>query len=247
MIPAQKSPLFEAFFSAHVQGRLRSSFSSLLLGGAEHVTRVAATRPVLWVGNHTSWWDPLVIYHLSRRHFAVDGHAMMDARNLRKLPFFAKIGAFGVDLSSRDDGAESVRYAASLLDRPRRMVTIFAQGKERTVTARPLGFRRGAGEVARLATEAAVLPFAVRYEVGGDERPRIFLRFGAEVERGADAVETTERIEQRVTAMLDELDRGLCEGSLEGYTPLFISRSAFATVASAALSLMTPLRRGVAR
>ena len=44
----------------------------------------------------------------------------------------------------KPDGASAMRYAARLLDRPRRLVWIFPQGAERPVTLRPLG-RMGVG------------------------------------------------------------------------------------------------------
>lgn len=241
MIAAAKSPLFEAWFSSHVGGRLRRSFASLRLSGAEHVVRAAAEAPVLWVGNHTCWWDPLVAYHLSHRHFALDGHAMMDAKNLRRLPFFARIGAFGVDLDDPADGARSLRYAARLLDRPRRMVLVFPQGTERPVTERPLGFRPGSGELSRIAPRCRVLPFALRYEFGRDELPHIYVRFGPPLpppsgREGKRPEALRASHEGAVTGLLDAIDADLRSGQLEGYTPLFTRTPDDGGLAAAALS-----------
>lgn len=249
MIPAAKSPLFEAWFLRHVRGRLRRAFSSLRLAGAEHVVKAAAAGPVLWIGNHTSWWDPLVAYHLSGNYFGLDGHAMMDARNLRRLPFFARIGAFGVDLDDPADGARSLRYAARLLDRPRRMVLVFPQGRERPVTERPLGFRPGSGELARLTPRGQVLPFAVRYEMGAEELPRAYVRFGPPLTPpGRGPERAPERLraahEGAVTGLLDAIDADLRSGDLDGYAPLFINHSRLDEVASALLGWVAGPRQG---
>lgn len=240
MIPAAKSPLFEWWFARHVDARLRRSFSSLRLAGAEHVVRGATAGPVVWIGNHTSWWDPLVAYHLSGRHFRLDGHAMMDARNLRRLPFFARIGAFGVDLDDPADGARSLRYAARLLSAPGRMVLIFPQGTERPITERPLGFRPGSGELARLVPRGSVVPFAVRYEMAAEELPRIYVRFGAALtlptarpERAPERLR--EAHERAVTALLDAIDEDVRRGALDDYTPLFWRSDRGGELASAAL------------
>ena len=239
MIPAAKSPLFEAWFGRHVRQRIRGHFSGLYLAGGEHVLH-AATGPQLWVGNHSAWWDPLVAYHLSREHFALDGHAMMDARNLRRLPFFARIGAFGVDLDDPADGARSLRYAARLLDGPRRMVLVFPQGKERTSTIRPLGFRPGSGELARLAPKAQVIPFGLRYEQAAEEKPRVYVRFGPPVPVSAVKAERAPELirgqqEQAVVGLLDRIDADLCAGVEDAFTPLFIDRPSEDSLATAAL------------
>ena len=240
MIPAAKSPLFEAWFLRHVQGRLRGAFSSLRVAGAAHVTAAAAEAPLLWIGNHTSWWDPLVAYHLSGSYFRLDGHAMMDARNLRKLPFFARIGAFGVDLEDPADGARSLRYAAKLLDAPRRMVLVFPQGTERPITERPLRFKPGSGEVSRLAPRCRVIPFALRYDMASEERPRILVRFGEALTPPRSREEKApERLraahEAAVTGLLDAIDRDVCGGTLDDYAPLFVHRSRAGELASRAL------------
>jgi 1-acyl-sn-glycerol-3-phosphate acyltransferase len=249
VIPAAKSPLFEAWFGRHVSQRLRGAFSGLYLAGGEHVLH-AATGAQLWLGNHSSWWDPLVAYHLSREHFALDGHAMMDAKNLRRLPFFARIGAFGVDLDDPADGARSLRYAARLLDGPRRMVLVFPQGKERTSTIRPLGFRPGSGELARLAPRATVIPFAIRYEHAGEEKPRLYVRFGPPVPVGAAKAERAPELirarqEQAVIALLDGIDADLCAGHEDAFTPLFLDRPAQDSLATAALGWLVGPRTKV--
>lgn len=252
MIPAAKSALFERWFLGHVRGRLRRSFSSLRIAGAEHMVRAAAASPVLWISNHTSWWDPLVAYHLSGDHFRLDGHAMMDARNLRRLPFFARIGAFGVDLDDPADGARSLRYAARLLDRPRRMVLVFPQGQERPMTERPLRFRPGSGELARLAARCQVMPLALRYEMAGEEKPRIYVRFGAPVPVPRDREgRAPERLraahEHAVTALLDQIDADVCAGALDDYAPLFVASSRLDDLAGAALGwLVGPRHQGLA-
>ncbi|HEU4405854.1 MAG TPA: lysophospholipid acyltransferase family protein [Polyangiaceae bacterium] len=246
MIEADKWAPFEAWFLGRVRARLRAGFTSLKVRGAEHVREAAGRGPQLWVGNHTSWWDPLIIFYLSRGFFDLDGHAMMDASNLRKLPFFSRIGAFGVDLGDPADGARALRYAARLLrgGGPRRMVAVFPQGSERPVTERPLGFRPGSAELARLAPAAGVLPFALRYEMQAEEKPNAYVAFGAPLgpERSVAAARAAQ--EAAVARLLDELDGALCAGELSGYTPLFVSRPALAPLATEALAWAFRPRKG---
>lgn len=204
----------------------------MLMGGAQHVVQAAKDRPVLFVGNHTCWWDSLVIFWLSYAHFSLDGHAMMDARNMRKLPFLGKIGAFGVEIGDRDDGERALAFGASLLDRPRRMVLVFPQGRERPITVRPLGFHRGSAEIARRCPDAAVIPFALRYEFGNVDRPYLYVNFGAPIAWQDDAEALRIAQENAVTALLDEIDRALDTGKRDAFVPLFTQHSALGAIAT---------------
>ena len=182
MIPAAKRAGFERWFAASVEGRLRRHFARVDAFGLEHLERAAAAGPVIVVSNHTAWWDPVWAIVLSNRVLQLDAYALMDARNLRRLPFFARVGAFGVDLDQPRDGARAVRYARRLLDRPGRAVFVFPQGAERPSSWRPLRFRAGAAAIARGAPDARVVPMALRYEHAGDERPHLLVAFGAPLE-----------------------------------------------------------------
>ena len=209
MIPARKSATFSRWFSGDAQRRIERTFATVRVGGLDELARLVAERPVLVVSNHTSWWDPLVILHLTTRVLRVDAYAMMDARNLRELPFFGKVGAFGVELESAADGARAIRYAAKLLDRPGRLVWIFPQGREVPVTARPLGFRPGSAEVARVSKLAAVVPAAIRYEHGDRPEPCLYVAFGAPIAAERDVARATRAQEAAVAGELDRIDRAL--------------------------------------
>lgn len=196
MIEANKSRWFSAWFARHCERRLRSSFEELRVHGLEHLEQAGALGPVLIVSNHTAWWDPLVAIYLTQRLLRLDSYAMMDAKNLRKLPFFAKVGAFGVDLDQPSDRGRSVRYAARLLRSGSRVLWIFAQGDERPITE-PLQFQPGSTAIARLASNASVVPVALRYEMGNVERPRALISIGAPVPAG----------QSHQQAVADELER----------------------------------------
>lgn len=84
-------------------------------------------QPTLWIANHTSWWDGIVMQVLhskSGRKF----HAMMLESELRKNPFLARLGAFSVQPGSRSV-VESLRYAGHLLQQDNHTVLFFPQGR----------------------------------------------------------------------------------------------------------------------
>ena len=233
MIPARKggwfSHAFSSWFAAHAEGRLRGAFSEVRVRGLPAMREAVAGGPVLVVSNHTAWWDPLVSIVLSYRLLGTDGYAMMDAANLVKLPFFARVGAFGVALDDPADGARAIRYALKLLDRPGRLVWVFAQGGEVPVTARPLVFRAGSAEIARIARAATVVPLGLRYEHGKQPAPVLWMSIGASIgerlpaiaDRKADPEVVRRAQESAVTRELDRIDRAIVEGHDEGFEVLF--------------------------
>ncbi|MEM6732916.1 MAG: lysophospholipid acyltransferase family protein [Myxococcota bacterium] len=210
MIPAKKNGWFLRWFSGVARSRIRRTFQFVHIRGVERL-RALVAQPVLLVSNHTAFWDPLVAIWLTNFVAKTDSYALMDAKNLRRLPFFRITGAFGVDLDAPRDGGIGIRYAARLLRQPKTLVWIFAQGDERVVTERPLNFRAGAAAVARLAPDARVLPLALRYEFGNTERPELHINVGEPLAREADVETARATQEAAVTALLDELDRLLID------------------------------------
>jgi 1-acyl-sn-glycerol-3-phosphate acyltransferase len=206
VIPARKQRLFNSWFAGHARTRLERAFERVRVHGLARAQALSASAPLLVVSNHTSWWDPLLVLHTSQHLLGADGHALMDAANLRRLPFFAMVGAFGVDLGDPGDGARAIRYAARLLDEARRLVWIFPQGRERPVTERPLAFQGGSAEIARVARRAVTLPAAIRYELGATEKPVAYLSFGDPLPPERDLARARAAQERAVEAEMDRIE-----------------------------------------
>lgn len=198
----------DRWFAGVARKRLESSFQSIRIHGLGAL-RAVQQRPVLLISNHTSWWDPLVAIWLTRLSVPFDSYAMMNADNLRRLPFFRRVGAFGVDLDDPSDGGAAVRYSTRLLREPGRLVWIFAQGDERPSTERPLVFKDGAAAIAKLARGVAILPLALRYELGGSARPDLYLRIGPTLDAPTNVKDGTKMLQDAVTTLLDEIDSTL--------------------------------------
>ncbi len=240
MIPTRKNRLFRWWFSGHARSRLQQSFSAVRAEGMDHLRAALAAGPVLIVSNHTSWWDPLVVLYLTEHVLRCDGHAMMDAVNLRRLPFFAMVGAFGVDLENPSDGASAIRYAARLLNAPGRMVWVFPQGRERPVTERPLGFRAGSAEVARVA-KCVTVPIGLRYEHRGSERPELWMSIGEAIPWTKDVAAGRAAHEAAVTSRLERLEEAMREGGATGFETL--ERTAVSGVARVAEAILVWVTR----
>lgn len=243
MIAARKSALFLRWFSGDAEKRLRTSFARVRIRGLDNLRTAIASGPVLVVTNHTAWWDPLVAIVITNRIVKTDSYAMMDAKNLERLPFFGKVGAFGVSLDDPSDGARAMRYAAKLLSGgggSNRLVWIFAQGREVPITVRPLGFRPGSGEIARLA-RAAVVPGALRYEMGNTPEPTLWISFGTPIQPIRDPSEAREAHEAAVTTELDRIEASLVgDDGAQDFTTVYEKRpSRLFAIAESILSWLT--------
>lgn len=240
MIRARRVGWFNAWFSGHARSRIRNTFGEVRVRGLDAARASAAEVPLLILSNHTSWWDPLVALHISTHMLGTVGHALMDAKNLRRVPFFGLVGAFGVDLDQPADGAAAIRYAARLLEEPQHMVWVFPQGAERPIHERPLGFRAGTGEIARVAKKAKVLPVGFYYQFGGVEKPTLWISFGEVLGAGRDTAKNREAQEAAVTAELDRIDKALAgEGLGEFATQWRSKESALARLMERMLAWMT--------
>jgi 1-acyl-sn-glycerol-3-phosphate acyltransferase len=227
MIPARKNKSFEAWFARHVAGRVHGELQRVQIAGASDAQAALEAAPVLLVSNHTSWWDVMFAVYVAHRVLRrCDAFAMMDAANLRKLPFFARIGAFGVERAEAGQGfaRDSIDYAAGLLAAPGRLVWVFPQGDERPAMLRPLGFRRGAAVVAHARPDALIVPLGFHYALERTAKPCAYLSFGPPVPRGETVEATTAAMEAAVEAQLDRIAAHLCAGPDGGFVTVHKAR-----------------------
>lgn len=219
MIKAKKNRLFEAVFTIYNRWLFRRRFHNVHVKGLENLTSLSHSHPQIVCMNHSSWWDGLVAYLLSR-HCGLDGYCMMEERQLAKLRPFTLIGAFSVVRESGREAYASFKYAVELLkDLPGRTLWIFPQGKILPNETRPLKFFRGFERIAHESSPVAVLPLAIRYEFRGSFKPEIFVSVGS-----PRLITTTERLsdafESEVTQLLTEMRDSLATGEPDGYLPI---------------------------
>lgn len=178
MIEAAPWPGFARWFNRQTTARLRRSFAAVHVQGLQDLQRAASRSSVLLVANHSAWWDGLVAIWLGNVHVPGSStHGLFDAQNLSRLRFFQWLGGFGVDRTSRRDGARVTRYALSLLQRPGALVWVFPQGEEQPPHV-PLHFEPGAAGIARRAPQTVVLPVAFAYVFEGDALPHLYISVG---------------------------------------------------------------------
>ena len=207
-------------------GRLaRRHFAGVHWDAAEDPAGWDAT-PILFVANHSTWWDgPLALLLTARlgRTF----HVAMEAAHLARHPYFGWIGAHPL----RRDGA-SARYAD--LERiggaltPGAALWLFPQGVRRSAAEAPTRLERGAAHLALTRAPVRVVPVGIRLAHLGEQVPDAFVRLGLS-ERilpgdPRDRRQLTDQLGGRLRATLGVMDSRIREERLQPWQPLLQGR-----------------------
>jgi 1-acyl-sn-glycerol-3-phosphate acyltransferase len=216
MIPSRHWPAFETVFGWYTRNLFRRRFAGFHVRG----NLPAPDAPLIMACQHVAWWDPLVIYHLSRVWFPGGARhdVMMDEENLKKLGFFRWIGAYGVDRTTRAGSAAALRHSLGLLEIPNLRLGIYPQGKQESMDKRPLSLSPGASWLAA-KSGAPFAPIAVRYEHIEQEWPEAFVSIGEprKVEPGTER-DARDPILTGITEEADRLRDDVYARRFEGFT-----------------------------
>lgn len=173
------------FFRRVVRRYFRQHFRAVQ---AQHPDRLTALNgPLIVYGNHSSWWDPMLIVLLGdlllphRRHYAP-----IDARALEQYPILRKLGIFPVEMASPRGAATFLRTAEAILQSGG-VLWLTPQGRFADPRDLPLAFRPGLGALARRMPEVPLLPLAVEYTFWDERLPEVLLHFGETAQMPADA------------------------------------------------------------
>ncbi len=205
----RRSPLFFRVFRKYARRFIRKNFHAFRIDG-QGAMPDSASRPLIVVMNHASWWDPLVALVLSestppmRTHFAP-----MDAKGLEQYRTLEFLGIFGVELGTTRGSLAFLRQCMAVLARPESVLWITPQGRFVDVRERPTRFKEGLGRLLHRVSQVDVVPLAIEYPFWNDRRPEVLVRFGPliPVEDGASRSpkDWTRSIEQALEETQDRL------------------------------------------
>lgn len=222
MLKAKKSEWFEKVFAIYNRNLLKRRFNSFQILNAD---LIGQKKPQIIFPNHSSWWDGLIAFEISRMIHA-DSFMLMEEKQLRKLPLFRRLGAFSIIRENPREAFESLNYAANLLiENPRRTLWIFPQGKILPNDSRPLNFYRGLARVVEKVGECRVVPCAIRYEFLGHFKPDIFVKLGEpEIFNRSEKIDSkslTVQFETNLIKTLDRLKQDIISNEISDYKTLF--------------------------
>lgn len=222
---ANKSRVFEEIFALYNRNLLKRRFHSFQVLGLENLLSRNAKLPLIIYCNHSSWWDGLIAFRLSRLA-ELDSFVMMEEKHLKRLFLFRKLGAFSVIREKPREGFESINYAANLLkEKPDRTLWIFPQGEILPNDLRPLRFYGGLAKIIEKVGSCLVASLSMRYEFLGEFKPQIFVKIEKPeeifIEGKFNPKKLTENLAKRLTENLDGLRDDVINQNLTKYKTIF--------------------------
>lgn len=204
MIKAKKKKSFELAFDSYLKPLLRSSFSNIFGRGIG----APADQPVIFIANHSSWWDGLIFFYLNKKFWKHDIHMMMHESGLTRYPYFRFLGAFSINRKKPKDILSSLSYAEQLLSAGKSVV-LFPQGDEFHQESRPLTFHNGVVYLLERCPDIPVIPISLYYSFRHERKPEVWINQKEAIFYpaipGRSRKEKTAFLETFCTSQLDEL------------------------------------------
>lgn len=226
MLTATKSQWFNALFSRYNEWYLiRRQFRSFHICG-ELDPESSKSESLLYMMNHSSWWDGLFMYFATQKVSSGDHYMMMEQRQLEKYAFFRKVGAYSIDRDHPGDIRASFRYTSELLKIGKRP-WIFPQGRICHLESRPLVFQPGVGLLLRQNPEVSVVPVTLYHGLLQHANPDVTMLVGEPMKlrwKDMSNKEISLLLEEKLQTQLDGHRSDVItspEGIPEGYQSLF--------------------------
>jgi 1-acyl-sn-glycerol-3-phosphate acyltransferase len=179
-------------------------------------------RPVIVYSNHPSWWDPAMFIVLATLRFPErNGYGPMEASALEQYRFMRRIGIFGIKTDSISGAAAFLKISSGLLEDPKTMLWITAEGTFTDARTRPVRLRPGLAHLARRVPGAVIVPLALEYPFWDERTPEALCRFGTVMESGGGTVEDWNgRLEAALTDAMDLLAADASSREASRFEPL---------------------------
>ncbi len=88
MLKANKSFWFEKIYAVYNRNLFNRRFNSLQVSGLKFLKDKEEKMPLIIYANHSSWWDGLTAFQISRQA-GLDSFIMMEEMQLKNCRFFA--------------------------------------------------------------------------------------------------------------------------------------------------------------
>lgn len=226
MLIATKSHRFNALFSRYNEWYLiRRQFRSFHIRG-ELDPESSKSESLLYIMNHSSWWDGLIMYFATQKTSIGDHYMMMEQRQLEKYAFFRKVGAYSIDRDHPGDIRASFRYTSELLKVGKRP-WMFPQGSIYHLESRPMAFQPGVGLLLRQNPDVSVVPVTLYHGLFQHAKPDVTMLVGKPVKLSWNDMSNKEislLLEEKLQYQLDGHRSDVItspEGIPEGYQSLF--------------------------
>jgi 1-acyl-sn-glycerol-3-phosphate acyltransferase len=184
--------------------------------------RLPDGRAAIVYSNHPSWWDPAMFIVLATLRFPDRfGYGPMEAAALEQYRFMRRIGIFGIEPDRPRGAAAFLKVCTGLLEDPRTMLWITAEGRFTDPRIRPVRLRPGLAHLAARVEGAAIVPLALEYPFWDERTPEALARFGTVMTSSGGSVEDWQtRLESELTTTMDALSADAVSRDPTRFEPL---------------------------
>ncbi len=138
--------------------------------------------PVIVYCNHPSWWDPMIAHFINKRLMSPRQlYAPIEASALEKYKVLARLGFFGVDLTSNRGAADFLNTTAALLSRRATALWLTPEGRFADARDHEAQLMPGLAHLCSKLDRGFVLPLALEYVFWDERLPVCLLRLGSVV------------------------------------------------------------------
>jgi len=177
-----RSALMVRFFGRVMARQMAHDFHAVRLA-RPGLPDLPPGRPVVVYANHPSWWDPALFIVLATSLFPHRiGFGPIEAAQLKRYPFFRRIGLFGVEPGAAMAGVSFLGNALRLLEPPGRMLWMTAEGAFTDPRSRPVEIKGGLPHLAARLKGGVLLPLAIEYPFWNERKPEALCRFGRPID-----------------------------------------------------------------
>lgn len=199
------SPLTLRFFRRVVRRYFRQHFRAVAAQGTARLRNL--TGPIIIYGNHSSWWDPMLVVLLGEKLLPERRHYVpMDGQALDRYPILKKLGVFPVEMSTGRGAINFLSTAETVLNEGG-VLWVTPQGRFADSRDFPLAFKPGLGALAQRMPGVPLVPLAIEYPFWNERLPESLLHFGEPLHITPDqpTAAVTRELETALTAAMMEL------------------------------------------
>ena len=169
MILPKHSKFHGWLLTLFLKNKFKSNFSKFEIAGKLELTQ---DKSILLIGNHSTWWDGFIGWHLNQTLFKKKFHVLMLEEQLKKFWFFRYCGAFGIQPNSRKT-IESLELSKNILNDPNNLLNYFPQGKFHSLYDLNPSFKKGIEKILIEKPTCQIIFFGIFFEFFENEKPML--------------------------------------------------------------------------
>lgn len=161
------------FFDLYLNQIVKSDFNSWHI--LRYPENIDPKIPIILTPNHVSWWDGFFAWKLNNLLFQKPFYLLMLEKELKKVRFFQKLGAFSINPDSPKKILETLSFIGDLMNE-NVLLIYYPQGRI-TATTSMIIINRGLTKVS-CSKPVQILTLYTTIEPLNTRKPNVFFTFG---------------------------------------------------------------------